>query len=161
MKIVFFLLFALFSLSAQAQCQLCFVSEAQARQIVGYLNNDSDVVLYYSNCTPSSKDVARRVKIKKAYYKKAERDGLYQVFIEGIVTGTFDVVGRKIENYVKNDMPFAEPEPIDITFVHVRSGGSMNEDGTQAWEAISLGIHLGFHCDPCIDPFQYPQQYAE
>ncbi|TAE10618.1 MAG: hypothetical protein EAZ95_14625 [Bacteroidetes bacterium] len=159
MKLLPFLFLLFYSLNAQAQCQLCYLSEAQARQVVSYLNNDSEVVLYYSNCTQESKDVARRIKIKKAMYKKTDRPDMYEITLEGTVIGTFDVLGRKLENYVKNDMPFSEP--IDITFVHVRAGGAMSQDGIQSWEAVSLGIYLGFDCDPCIDPFQYPNQQME
>lgn len=151
--------FAFLPLFTKAQCQLCYLTEEQAKQVVNYLNNDSEAVLYYSNCTKDSKDVARRVKIKKAFYTKADRGDLYEITLEGTVAGIFEIAGRRVENYVKNDMPFSET--IDITFLHIRAGGFMTADGLQTWEGISLGIYLGFDCDPCIDPFQYPNQYTD
>lgn len=145
--------------SVQAQCQLCYLSETQAKQVVAYLTNDNEVVLHYNNCTQESKDLARRIKINKAYYKKTERDGLFEIVLEGVVVGIFEVVGRRLENYVKNDMPYSDT--IDVAYVHVRGGGFMSQDGIQSWEAISLGIHLGYDCDPCTDPFQYPNQQID
>lgn len=159
MKYLFAFIFCWTSWHAHAQCQLCYLSEAQAKQVVNYLNNDSEAVFYYSNCTQESKDVARRIKIKKAYYKKTDREDRFEVVLEGTIIGTFDVVGRRLENYVKNDMPYSDT--IDITYVHIRAGGFMSEEGTQSWEAVSLGIHLGYDCNPCIDPFQYPNQQID
>jgi|GEM_PF-4675338 len=145
---------------AQAQCQLCQLSETDAKKIVQYLSNDAEIVLY-CNYTPGSKDFGRHVKIKKVYYQKLDASNVYEIKLEGTVIGTFDVVGRKLENYVKNDMPLRNDDPIDITYVHIRAGGFMTEDGRQSWEAISLGIYLGYDCDPGNDPFQYPNQIID
>lgn len=159
MKYLFCVLFICMPFVARAQCQLCYLTEAQAKQVVNYLNNDSEVVMYYDNCRQDSKDVARRIKIKEASYTKVERNDLFEVSLKGTIVGIFDIVGRRTENYVKNDMPFSDT--IDITFLHIRAGGFMTEEGIQTWEGISLGIYLGFDCDPCVEPFQYPHQQID
>jgi hypothetical protein len=76
--------------------------------------------------------------------------------MEGIVVGTFDIINQKPDNYASTEMKFGDT--VDITYIHIRSGGYLNENGQNVWDATCLGIYMGFDCDPCIDPFAYPSQ---
>ena len=139
-----------------AQCQLCYLNEDNVKRAINFLNFEKEVVIYYSDCANKSvKDLARRVKIEKVSYQKAEREGYFEIVLEGTTIGTFEIEEQLPVNYSKTDMKFSEV--IDITYVHIRSGGYVDaSSGRKIWDTTSLGIFLGFDCDPCTDTFDYP-----
>ncbi|MCU0444644.1 MAG: hypothetical protein MUE85_06965 [Microscillaceae bacterium] len=144
------------SQSAFAQSQLRYLSETNAQKVVKFLKYEKELVLYY-NCGDQSKDVARRLKIDKVSYVPADRAGYFEVLLEGTVVATFDVENQMPINYFKTEEKFAEV--VDIAYVHIRAGGYLDSmSGKTIWDATCLGIYLGFDCDPCIDPFDYPSQ---
>lgn len=155
-KIVFLILLLSCYTKVSAQCQLCSLNEENAKKVIDFLQFETELVLYYSDCNNSKvKDIARHVKIDKVSYQPADRKDYFQIYIEGVVIGVFDIENQAPLNYVKNDMKFAGV--IDIAYTHIRSRGYTDETtGKNVWDAVCLGIYLGFECDPCIDPFDYP-----
>jgi hypothetical protein len=160
MRILILIIVLLWGISGiKAQCQLCYLPEEQAKRVSKFLAMEKEVVLYYSDCKSEVKDIARRLKISKVSYKPADVPSYYEIHLEGVIVGTFDIVNQQADNYVKTEMKFNDP--IDIAYLHIRSGGYLNESGQNVWDAICLGIYLGFDCDPCIDPFAYPMLHID
>ncbi len=136
-----------------AQCQLCHLSEFQAQSVVSYLKLKQEAVLY-AGCAMG--DIARQLKIENVSYRPVQgKEDYFEVYVEGTVIGTFDIDRQHVKNYVDTQMKFSGV--IDIAYVHVRTGGYHdNDSGKSVWDATCLGIFLGYDCDPCVDPFDYP-----
>lgn len=147
------LLFVGQSTLVHAQCQLCHLSEFQAQSVVSYLKLKKEAVLY-AGCAMG--DIARQLKIETVSYRPVkDKADYFEVYVEGTVIGTFDIDRQHIKNYVDTHMKFSGV--IDIAYVHVRTGGYHDSDsGKSVWDATCLGIFLGYDCDPCVDPFDYP-----
>ena len=157
-----FLLFMLglffYSQNIQAQCQLCNLNHEQAQKVANFLNINNEVILY-AGC--ANGDIARKLQIASVKYRSvADKPGYYQIYIEGTVVATFNIENQVTTDYVETEMPFKGV--VDIAYVHVRSGGYIDQQtGKNVWDAVCLGIYLGYNCDPCVDPFDYPYFYAE
>lgn len=138
---------------AQAQCQLCYLLKEQAETAVNYLRLKGEMVVY-AGC--SNRDIARKVRIQKiALRPSADKEGYFEVHVTGLTVATFYIEDQKIANYTDTEMDFEGL--IDIAYVHVRTGGYVEAStGKSVWDATCLGIYLGYDCDPCIDPFDYP-----
>ncbi len=144
--------------SAWAQCQLCHLKQEQAQKAVEYLRLKGEIVLY-AGC--ANGDIARKLNINQVNYRPVrDRLGYYEIFVDGIVTRTFDIQDQRPANVVETEMRFADV--IDIAYVHVRTSGYQDMNtGRKIWDATCLGIYLGYDCDPCIDPFDYPYEPVE
>lgn len=141
-----------------AQCQLCNLNEEQAKKVTDFLSINNEVVLF-AGC--ANGDIARKLQVKSVKYRPAKnKPGYFQIYMEGTILATFNIVNQVTEDYVETEMPFAGV--VDIAYVHVRSGGYVDQrTGKNVWDAVCLGIYLGYNCDPCVDPFDYPYFYAE
>ncbi|MDX2303498.1 MAG: hypothetical protein NW226_11895 [Microscillaceae bacterium] len=159
-KVLLFIYLGLFFqfTAASAQCQLCNLNEDQAQKVVNYLKINQEVILY-AGC--ANGDIARKLRINTIKYRPvADNPGYFQVFMEGTVIATFNIQNQSTIDYVETEMPFSGV--VDIAYVHVRSGGYIDpRTGKNIWDAVCLGIYLGYNCDPCVDPFDYPYFYAE
>lgn len=140
-------------LSIYAQCQLCYLTEAQAQTTVNYLNTKNEMILY-TGC--ANNDLARYIKISEISYRPSQDSpGYFEVYAKGTTYFTFYIQNQKPVNYAETNMKFEGV--IDIAYVHVRTGGYTDTlTKTSVWDATCLGIYLGYDCDPCIDPFDYP-----
>jgi hypothetical protein len=152
---IIFLLSVGIAHSLQAQCQLCYLTKDAAIKAVEYLKMKKEAVLF-AGC--ENGDIARHIQFTKINYRKVidplRKEERFEIYAEGKVVGTFDIINQKPDNYVKTEMQFNDV--IDIAYVHISAGGYRNSDGKDVWDATCLGIYLGFECDPCIDPFDYP-----
>lgn len=135
-----------------AQCQLCYLNEKQAQRAFTFLKMTNEVVLF-SGC--ENNDIARKLVIQKVEKRPADRKGYFEIYIKGSIIATFDIVDQKVDHYAKMNLQFEDV--VDIAYVHIRTGGySDPETGNNIWDANCLGIYLGYDCDPCVDPFDYP-----
>lgn len=152
-KISFFIFFCLLANITLAQTQLRHLTKTQAQRVVNFLKMNPDVVLY-AGC--AHKDIARKLKIESVSYQPvAERPDRFEVFIQGMIVGTFDIINQTTQRYVETKMQFADV--VDIAYVHIRTGFFKDPNtGKNVWDATCLGIYLGYDCDPCVDPFDYP-----
>lgn len=120
------LIFTLPSLKAD---QLAWITEAQAKKAVEFLQKHKKVILHCACC---DKDPKEKVKIKNITYRHPEMGGkvqkdYYQVFVTIKIEGEWKEIG------------------LDLAYVHIKQGK----------EAHCLGKVLGFECDPCIEPFAW------
>jgi hypothetical protein len=139
-----------------AQSQLRYLNETNAQRVANFLKFEKELILYY-NCGDQSKDLARRLKIEKVSYQPTDRAGYFEILLEGTVVATFDIENQMPTHYFKMEEKFSDV--VDIAYVHIRAGGYLDAmTGKTIWDATCLGIYLGFDCDPCIDPFDYPTQ---
>ncbi len=148
-----FLFFNLGTVASQAQCQLCYLTEEQAQTVVNYLSIKNEMIVY-AGC--ANNDLARLVNISKVSYRPStDQKGYFEIYAQGVTTGTFYIQNQKPSDYAETNMKFEAI--IDIAYIHIRTGG-FKEQGTgkSIWDATCLGIYLGYDCDPCIDPFDYP-----
>lgn len=149
-------LFVLASKELKAQCQLCYLNAEQSQKAITYLNRCKEIVLY-SACERG--DIARRVRITKAYAKKADRKGYFTTWIEGVTVAIFDISpgNGSVQNYTTMNTKI--DEEVDLAYLHTRNTARLDETtGRIIWDSACLGIFLGFDCKPCTDPFDYPSQ---
>ena len=111
-------------------------------------------MVVYAGC--ANNDIARLVKISEIKYRPStDQEGYFEIYARGVTEGTFYVQNQKPSNYADTNMKFEAV--IDIAYVHIRTGGFTEEStGKSVWDATCLGIYLGYDCDPCVDPFDYP-----
>jgi len=155
-KIIFLLVFlflGITSFSIKAQCQLCYLTEAQAKAAVNYLSIKNEMIVY-AGC--ANNDIARLVNISEINYRPStDQKGYFEIYARGTTIGTFYIQNQRPENYADTNMKFESV--IDIAYVHIRTGGFTDKiTGKDVWDATCLGIYLGYDCDPCVDPFDYP-----
>ena len=159
-KILFLvsLVIFIYSQNILAQCQLCNLNADQADKVTSFLSINNEVILY-AGC--ANGDIARKLQIKSVKYRPVtDNPGYYQIYMEGTIVATFNIENQVTTDYVETEMPFKGV--VDIAYVHVRSGGYIDQvTGKNIWDAVCLGIYLGYNCDPCVDPFDYPYYYAE
>lgn len=136
-----------------AQCQLCYLNAEQAQKAKEYLEIKKEIILY-AGC--SNDEVARKVLIEKVSFRPVkDKTGYYEIFVEGSIQATFNIYQQRTSNYSPQNLPF--DGVIDIAYAHVRAGGYRDpQSGESIWDATCLGIYLGYDCDPCVDPFDYP-----
>lgn len=126
-KIFFIVAIILAELPLQAD-QLAWITKDQAEQTVKYIkDNDIKHIILFCGCC--DKDVKKKVKVSKVFYRQTENPSYYEVVISGEVTGTDETVN----------------EGVDLAYTFI------NKDGM----AACLGKELGFECDPCTKPFKW------
>lgn len=153
-KITIICFLVLSTYSSNAQCQLCYLTASQKDKATEYLNIVKEVILY-SAC--ENNDIARKLKISKVIVKPADTKGFFRLILKGEIIATFDIINQKPINYIKTNTIEFEGA-VDLAYLHIRSGGYIDDSGNQVWDATCLGIFLGFDCNPCIDPFDYPYE---
>ncbi len=142
------------SFTVQAQCRMCYLTKKQAEKAANYLKTQKDIILF-AGC--ELKDIARRVSIKKVEIEPTEIKGKFQIKIEGFIFATFEIEDNMVTHYTKTVSK--DTFYIDLAYIHVRTGGYTNHTTQQyIWDATCLGVYLGYTVDPCIDPFDYPNQ---
>lgn len=140
--------------TANAQCRMCYLTKKQAEKAANYLKTQDDIILY-AGC--ELKDLARRVAVKKVVIAPTEIKDKFQLKIEGFIFATFEIEDNMVVNYTKTII--RDTFYIDLAYIHVRTGGYTNEQtGKYIWDATCLGVYLGYTVDPCVDPFDYPNQ---
>ena len=145
----------LFSIATvDAQCKMCYLTKKQAEKAANYLKTQDDIILY-AGC--ELKDIARRLEIKKVIIAPTEIKDRFQIKIEGLIFATFEIEGDVVVNYVKATI--WDTFHIDLAYAHVRTSGYKDvKKNKYIWDATSLGVYLGYIVNPCIDPFDYPDQ---
>lgn len=140
-----------------AQSQLTNLQKVDAIKAVKYLETQKEVILY-SGCEIN--DIARKISLEKVWYETSQDDAnRFNVKITGKITATFSINKQETINYQKKSVPESKNNLlIDLSTVHVATGGYTNNEGKYIWDATCLGIYLGYSCDPCIDPFDYPEE---
>ncbi|WP_026999574.1 hypothetical protein [Eisenibacter elegans] len=139
---------------AEAQCQLCLFTVAEVLEIRDFLRTQEELVLY-SGCEYN--DLARRIRIDSVYYQLDEGmpDRRYAIHIKGTILGFFAILNQQPTRYTPEQQAFEGS--IDLAYTHIKVGGYYDQAlGKYIWDAKCLGIYLGFACDPCTDPFDYP-----
>lgn len=153
-KVCLILLLGFFSYTTVAQSQLRYLKLSRVTKVIEFLEDSPDAVLY-TGC--AYKDIARKLKIESVRYEPAsDKSGYFVIIIKGVVIGTFNIVDQEVQNYYKTSTPFSEI--VDIAYVHVPTTFYDDPSGKRIYDATCLGIYLGFECDPCIDPFDYPNE---
>lgn len=139
-----------------AQSQLTNLDKLQAVRAVNYLKTQKEVILY-SGCEIN--DIARKIVLEDVKYEPSpDQTNRFNVKITGRIIATFRIKYQETINYQKKALPELKTNLlIDLSTVHVAAGGYTNKQGKYIWDATCLGIYLGFYCDPCIDPFDYPE----
>lgn len=152
--LIFFLV--LLNSEAYSQCQLCYLSRPQADKALFNLKLKDELVLY-SACERD--DIARRIKIEKVEaIPTVDRKGYYEIKLTGTMIATFNIIDQRPVNYATMEVKISET--IDLAYVHIRTGKFFDEKtGRIIYDATCLGIYLGFDCNPCIDPFDYPSGF--
>ncbi len=142
--------------NVQNNRQLCYLTNDEAKKAVEFLKKETDI-LVYCDCNGQG-DLGRRIKITNVYASPTEREGFFSVMVEGSVVATFKLKMQQVVNYTRDITPITKPEMIDLAFVHIRGTGYENEKKETVYDTLSLGIYLGFVCDPCVEPFNYPTE---
>lgn len=127
MKTIFAILFMFIAVNLSYSDQLAWITKEQAEKTVSYFeeNEISQVILWCACCDNDSKLL---VNVSKIYFKPASDPKYYEIFIEGV---TFNGGGFR--------------DAVDLAYVHIQKGSK--------WK--SLGLVLGFECDPCTKPFKF------
>ncbi len=150
----FLLLFYLVSNNSMFAQQLCYLKENEADRAVEYLKKETDFLIY-CDCLGYG-DLGRKIKITNVYKKPTERPGFFAVYVEGSVVATFKIKSQQVTEYTKDEAILSESQMLDLAFVHIKGTTYENDKNEIIHDSISLGIYLGLNCDPCIDPFVYP-----
>ncbi|TAF66520.1 MAG: hypothetical protein EAZ55_06240 [Cytophagales bacterium] len=152
-SILLLLFYIYFSLGyLQAQCQVCMLSKLQTDEVLYRLRLQTDVVVY-SGCEYN--DIARKVRIDTIYAVYLENYKRYEIFVKGTIIGIFNIENQRIVKYTATAIDFHES--IDLAYTHIKKQGYFDRVLNQyIWDAVCLGLELGYPCDPCIDPFDYP-----
>jgi hypothetical protein len=125
-RILFFILLVSSVYAAKAD-QLAWLTKDQAAETVDYLkNNDIKEVILFCGCC--DKDVKKKVKVTKIFYRQTENPDYFEVVI----------VGNTLESEMVN-------EGVDLAYTFI------NKDG----KAACLGKEMGYQCDPCTKPFKW------
>lgn len=106
--------------------QLAYISKEQANAAVEFLKAQPQVILYCACCDFDPSEVIWPTSVR------AEYTG-FESYYEVVLTGnkfSGEEVTRKL----------------DLAYVHYKVGD----------KAYNVGLALGFKCDPCIQPFNWP-----
>jgi hypothetical protein len=130
MKTCFTFILMLISLLSKAD-QLAWVTREQAKEATDLLLTQSVVISWCACCENSDKTW---IKISNAYFKPVtSHPEYYEVFIQGV-----DSDNKSIN------------ESFDLAYLHYQVNGM----------AVCLATGLGFECDPCTQPFEWPYATA-
>ncbi len=139
---------------ASAQCQLCYLDFEKTKETVNALKAQKEVILF-SGCEYN--DIGRRLKIDSVYFLPVKNSPQqYEIYIKGRIIAFFSIQDQGISNYTAELIDFHEG--VDIAYIHIRTGGFLDQTlNKYIFDATCLGIYLNYECDPCTDPFDYPE----
>ncbi|MCS6822016.1 MAG: hypothetical protein NZ551_09110 [Microscillaceae bacterium] len=140
--------------SLQAQCQLCQLDRKNAELATNFLKTQPDIVIFAA-CEKN--DIARKVILSEVkIISSPDSERLFEIFVKGTIMLSFQVKDDKIINKKVENIPFEET--IDLAYTYICTGSYYSETEKYFYsEATCLGIYLGYDCNPCIDPFEYPK----